>query len=133
MKPQTLRRQLSIEATIALSLARLAVKFVSAERIVAWAARPPGYRDRFAAGRYVEAIVHAVDEIGSKPWMGAVCLPRAMAVQAMLRRRGIAGKLCLGAARDGSSLVAHAWIELGDEIIIGGAEQPRYARLVSLG
>jgi hypothetical protein len=133
VKPQTLRRQLLAEATIALALARLAVRFVSAERIVAWAARPPRRYDRFAAARYVEATARAVDEIGSKPWMDAPCLPRAIAVQAMLRRRGIASRLCLGATREAGALAAHAWIELGDEIVIGGAEQPRYTNIVSLG
>ena len=117
-----------------LALARVAVRFASTERILAWAARSPRYFDRFAAARYAEAAARAVDEVGSKPWMNALCLPRAMAVQAMLRRRGIASRFCLGAARDGQVLAAHAWVELGDEIIIGGgAEQSRYTRIVSLG
>jgi hypothetical protein len=133
VKQRTLRRNLLIEATIMLTLARLAVRFVSTERIMARAARPPSHSDRYAAARYAEAIARAVDEIGSKPWMDALCLPRAIAVQAMLRRRGIASRLCLGAARDGEALAAHAWIELGEEIITGGADQPRYTRIVSLG
>jgi hypothetical protein len=56
-----------------------------------------------------------------------------MAAQAMLRRRGVASRLCLGAARDGGNLEAHAWIELGHEVVVGGGEQPRFTRLVTFG
>jgi hypothetical protein len=51
----------------------------------------------------------------------------------MLRRRGIASRLCLGVARDGGALSAHAWIELGQEIITGAAVAPRFTRLVEFG
>ena len=38
--------------------------------------------------------------VGASPWMNALCLPRALAAHAMLRRRGIASRLCLGVARE---------------------------------
>jgi hypothetical protein len=134
VKRHVFRRNLLIEATVALVLARLAVRLLPAARIIAWASRPPRRPDRFASGLAVDAVSRAVEEIGAKPWMRALCLPRALAAQAMLRRRGVAGRLCLGAARDGGALAAHAWIELGDEVVVGGgAEQPRFTRLVSFG
>lgn len=134
MKPRVFRRNLRIEATVALTLARLAVRLLPAARIIARADRPPRRPDRFAAAETVDAISRAVEEIGAKPWMRALCLPRALAAQAMLRRRGIASRLCLGAARDSEALAAHAWIELGHEVIVGGgAEQPRFTRLVTFG
>jgi transglutaminase-like putative cysteine protease len=76
----------------------------------------------------------AVDHVGSKT--GAVCLPRAMATQAMLRRRGIASRLCLGVARDGRSLAAHAWVEVGQQVIIGEtdpASGPAYTQVAQFG
>ena len=63
----------------------------------------------------------AVETVGAKPWMQALCLPRALAAQTMLRRRGIASKLCLGVTREGGALAAHAWVEVGQEMIVGGA------------
>jgi transglutaminase-like putative cysteine protease len=133
MKRSVLRRNLLIEATLALILARLAVGLLPAERIIAWASRPPPRVDRFPPVP-ADVICRAVEEVAAKSWMQAVCLPQALAAQGMLRRRGIASRLCLGAARQGNALTAHAWIELGDEVIIGGrGEQPRFARLVTFG
>ena len=68
-----------------------------------------------------------------KKWMRAKCLPRALAAQAMLRRRGIPSKLCLGIAREGEALAAHAWLEFGRQIVTGGDVRPRYTRLVEFG
>jgi Transglutaminase-like superfamily len=133
VKRRVFERNLTIEATLALIAARLAVRLLPTARIIAWASRPPRRPDRFAAAVIVEAVSRVVDQVGARPWMRASCLPRALAAQAMLRRRGVASRLCLGAARDGGALAAHAWIELGDEVIVGGAEQPRFTRVVSFG
>ncbi len=115
-----------------LALAKLAVRFAPMSRLTAWASRPPRRIARFALGE-VGWVAWAVDTAGAKPWMRALCLPRALAAQAMLRRRGIASSLCLGVARDGQGLAAHAWIELGQDIVVGGSEAPRFTRLVEFG
>ena len=40
----------------------------------------------------------------------------------------------LGVAREGGGLSAHAWLELGqDLIIVGEAQAPRFTRLVEFG
>jgi hypothetical protein len=132
MKPRTARRRYLREATLMLALARLAVHFLPAPWIIAWARRPPRRINRFAAAD-ASAVSWAVDYIGEKRWMKAVCLPRALAAQAMLRRRGVPCRMCLGVAHADQRLAAHAWIELGQEIIVGGAEAPRFTRLVELG
>ena len=120
MKPRTLRRRLRTEAFVALAIARLAVRLVPAKRLLAWAARRPRQPQRFADPGLPAEIAAAVDFVGSSRFMPAKCLPRALATQAMLRRRGIASRLCLGVARDGRSLLAHAWVEIGrGQIIIG--------------
>jgi hypothetical protein len=52
----------------------------------------------------------------------------------MQRRRGVASRLCLGVAREGKGLSAHAWLELGQElIIVGEAQAPYFKRLVEFG
>jgi hypothetical protein len=132
MKLKSRRRMYLREAIVMLAAARFAVRFVPATRLVAWASRPPRRINRFALGE-VGWISWAVETIGAKRWMKALCLPRALAAQAMLRRRGIASRLCLGVAREGDALAAHAWIELGQEMIVGGAEAPRFTRLVEFG
>jgi hypothetical protein len=127
-----MRRMFRREATVKLAMARLAVRFVPTARILAWASRAPRRLNRFAIDD-VGWVSWAVDDIGSRSWMRAACLPRALAAQAMLRRRGIASRLCLGVAREPDGLSAHAWIELGQNVIVGGAEKPRFTRLVEFG
>jgi transglutaminase superfamily protein len=123
VKPRTRRRKLRTEAAVALVVARLAVRLVPAARVLGWAGRPPRRVQRFADPSLPALVAGAVDWVGSR-WMKAACLPRALATQAMLRRRGIASRLCLGVARDGQSLAAHAWVVIGRRVIIGETEQP---------
>ena len=102
------------------------------ERLFAWASRPPRRRCRFA-GHEINWVAWAVETIGAKPWMRALSLPRALAAQAMFRRRGIASRLCLGVAHDGGALAAHAWIEIGGAKVVGGAAAARFTRLAAFG
>ena len=127
-----MRRVYLREAAVMLVLARLAVRLVPPARIFAWAKRPPRHIHRFAIDE-VSWISWAVESLGARPWMNALCLPRALAAHAMLRRRGIASRLCLGVARDGSELAAHAWVEIGEDKIVGGSEANGFKRLAEFG
>jgi hypothetical protein len=51
------------------------------------------------------------------------CLPRALAVQAACRRRGIAAKLVFGVRQ--APFGAHAWVQMGDRVVAGDFEQVR--------
>jgi Transglutaminase-like superfamily len=134
MKLKTMQRLHLREAAMFLILARLAVRFLPAAWILAWARRPPRHVNRFAVQQVAGWVPWAVETMAAKPWMQAACLPRALAAQAMLRRRGVASRLCLGVAREGAGLSAHAWLELGqDWIIVGEAQAPLFKRLVEFG
>jgi hypothetical protein len=128
MKLKTRRRVYLREAAVMLVLARLAVHVVPPVRIFAWADRPPRRIRRFAADE-AGWIAWAIECLGPN----VLCLPRALAAHAMLRRRGIASRLCLGVARDGSALAAHAWVEVGADKIVGGAEADGFTRLAAFG
>jgi Transglutaminase-like superfamily len=132
MKLATRRRTYLREAAFMLAIARLAVRFVPASRIFVWADRPPRRISRFAVDE-VDWVFWAVEHIGAKPWMKALCLPSALAVHAMLRRRGIASRVCLGVARKGDELAAHAWVEVGKNKVLRGAETDRFTRLAEFG
>jgi hypothetical protein len=132
MTPRTIRRVYLREAAVMLVLARLAVRLASPARIFAWADRPPRRIRRFAVDE-IAWISWAVENLGAKPGMNALCLPRALAAHAMLRRRGIASRLCLGVARDRSALSAHAWVEVGKEKIVGGADADGFTPLATFG
>ncbi len=132
MKAKTMRRVSLREAAIMLLLARLAVRFFSPARLFAWAGRPARHVRRFAVDE-AQWVAWAVDHLGTLAGMNGPCLPRALAAHAMLRRRGIASRLCLGVARNGSAFAAHAWIEVGEERIIGGDEATGFTRLAAFG
>jgi len=132
MTPRTMRRVYLREAAVMLVLARLAVRFVPTARIFAWADRPPQRIRRFATDE-IAWVSWAVENLGARSWMNALCLPRALAAHAMLRRRGIASRLCLGVARDRDALNAHAWVEIGREKIVGGAVAEGFSPIAAFG
>jgi hypothetical protein len=132
MKPKLMRRFYLREAMIALIGARFAVGVLPAAWVLAWAGRPSQRLRRFA-GEEVGWVAWAVETLGAKPWMQAPCLSRALAAHRMLRRRGIASRLCLGVAGDGKALTAHAWVEVGGDVVVGGAEAPLFTRLAAFG
>lgn len=132
MKVAAMRRLYLREAAVTLVMARLAVRFVPTARLFAWAGRPPRRIRRFAADE-TSWISWAVEDLGGRPWMNAPSLPRALAAHAMLRRRGIASRLCLGVAREAGALASHAWVEIGEDNVVAGAGRGRVTRLAAFG
>jgi len=50
-----------------------------------------------------------------------VCFPQALAAYTMLRRRGVPSTLVYGVARsDSGELMAHAWLTVGEVVVLGG-------------
>jgi hypothetical protein len=113
MTPNTKRRIFFREAIVSLALATLAVRFLSARLIFAWAGRHPKRVNRFA-GSEIIWVSWAIETVGTKWWMTAPPLSRALAAQSMLRRRGVESRLCLGVAHEGDELVSRAWIDVGE-------------------
>jgi hypothetical protein len=132
MKLKTVKRKYMWETALTLALARFAVRFVPAERIFSWADRLPRHVNRFAVGE-VSWITWAVERKSNSPGAKISCLPRALAVHAMLRRRGIVSRLCLGVARDRQKLIAHAWVETGERAITQDPDLVRFTRLAQFG
>ena len=63
----------------------------------------------------------------------ATCLTQALALQVLLRRRGVHSELKLGVKNDSNELQAHAWVERDGKVLIGaGPEVDRYAAFPSL-
>ena len=131
MTPRSMRRVYLREAAITLVFARLAVRYLPSARLFNWADRPAKRVSRFAVDD-VNWVAWAIEHSATLPGMNAMCLPRALAAHAMLRRRGIASKLCLGVARNGDEIAAHAWIEVGERTI-GGGDAGRFTQLAAFG
>jgi hypothetical protein len=57
------------------------------------------------------------------------CLERSMTLWWLLRRDGVEGELHIGARKEGTEFKAHAWVELGGEVLNDSAEvHNHYAR-----
>lgn len=115
-----------------LVLARIAVRILPAAQVFAWANRPQRRSRRFAAAE-ARWVAWSIGSMSAKPWINASCLSSALAAHAMLRRRGIASRLCLGVALDDRTLAAHAWIEVGQNVIVGAADAVRFTRIAQFG
>lgn len=63
----------------------------------------------------------------------ATCLPRALAAEAILRRRGHPADLRLGVTRDEGGVQAHAWVESYGRVVVGDGDLERFAPLVRHG
>src|SRR5690606_25498440 len=76
-----------------------------------------------AEWRVVEAVAWAVTRAASYGVFRPHCLVRSMAIQHMLRRRGIAaGGLRIGVRRRDGEFQAHAWFEI-DGVVVGDSRQ----------
>lgn len=64
------------------------------------------------------ALGRAVDRAAEHGFFRPTCLVRAAAIQRLLRRDGIAaGSIRVGVRRDVGGFAAHAWVEVGDQVL----------------
>ena len=145
-------KAMALEAALFLLLARLLVKYVPmrhwrrrlvtaqepADPPAALSADGPGEPEpaggllpRAPQRRPSRKVAHIVRTVARHVPFPAVCLPQAMALQWMLRRRGVESRLILGARRKagGMGLDFHAWLTVGGKCVIGGGEIETYVTL----
>jgi hypothetical protein len=108
--------------------ARLALRFLAVERIIAWKQRPMQERPDFNREELAR-VRHAVLVVARYSPIRFVCFPQCLAASELLRSRGIPSLLHYGAARAEGKLVTHTWLEAGGEIVIGGEVAAEYSRL----
>ena len=126
-------RMLLLLATLTVALVRLGLYLLPSRmtldllRPLADSAPRAIPRRRPSAARLLASIERAGRRVPR-----ATCLTQAVAAKLLLRHFGYPGRLCVGVARDaGGSYRAHAWLEDGSRILIGGAESRAYARLAA--
>ena len=126
-------RRLLIEAAFALGAARLVLALLPFRRIAARLGR--------AGEESADTIPPALDSIAEQvgwaaetmarhlPWESS-CLAKALSAWWMMGRRGIAGTVYFGVARNpGRPFDAHAWLRCGTRIVTGGEGQEGFAVL----
>ncbi|HEY7231085.1 MAG TPA: lasso peptide biosynthesis B2 protein [Pseudolabrys sp.] len=131
MKLRTRRRIYLREASVTLVLARLALRLIAPARIFAWVDRPPRRPTRFSNDE-IDWVSWALETIAARRPANQ-CLACALAAHAMLRRRGIASRVCLAVAREDREVIAHAWVESGNGKFIGATGGQRFTRIAEFG
>lgn len=110
------------EAASYLTAASLAIRFVPFRRLIPLFTRALPCAEVTGAARAQaiadvrRAVLGAAARLPNRP----VCFPRAIAAQAMLRRRGVVTTMCYGVnTSPDRGLNAHVWLNAGDEGVVG--------------
>lgn len=121
------------EAALALAVARLALAVLPIRWLVPSASRPgPSGPDPGPPDPRARLVAWAIERGAVRlPWRSR-CLVRALAGRWMLGRRGVTSVLCLGVAREGGVLTAHAWLLVAGRAVCGGREAPGYTPIAEI-
>jgi len=121
-----------LEAAVVLALVTLALRvssFTTALRLARWL----GASRRSRVALAIERVAWALGAAGRRLPGGTNCLAQALAGQALLRRSGRRAVLRIGVARQASGeFAAHAWVDCGGQIVVGGAERADFTALPPL-
>ena len=112
----------AVEAASYLTVASLAIRFVPFRRLIPLFTRalPGAELTGPARTRAIADVRRAVLGVAARLPNRPVCFPRAVAAQAMLRRRGVGTTLCYGVnTAPDRGLNAHVWLNAGNEGVIG--------------
>jgi hypothetical protein len=123
------KKQLVIEAIFSLLVAWAAVGLLPFRLAFRMGVQPLGKK----IGDDICDLVWAVEAAGARvPWK-AVCFQKGLALQSMLRRRGIDARLHYGVGFDPArSIRAHVWVSVDGDIVLGGKEAPDFRLLASM-
>lgn len=112
------------EAIVALLWAWAALRWLPFSRVIDGASRPPSGKHRATD---VDKLRWAVNR-GARlaPWR-ALCFERALALQAMARRRGLPSVLHYGVRPNEDAMSAHVWLSMDGKLVIGGEASAEYA------
>ncbi len=124
------QRVLLARATVWLVLVRLALATLPFLRVRALCERAS--RGQPLAGRPASEIRWAV-LAAARRLPATRCLPRALALQALLRQAGIESELRIGVAKDPrGGLVAHAWVDREGQPFLADEDLTPYTALSPL-
>jgi Transglutaminase-like superfamily len=110
---------LLLKAAITVAAVRLALWLVPYDKIRAYLKKPQPVSNHPQSAASVVRFVNAASRVIPL----ATCLTRAVAAELLLRRNGHDASLQIGVSKTTSNnLLAHAWVESGGVIVIGGDE-----------
>ena len=132
-------RSATLEAMVLLAVARLLIAHVPFGRWRKWLGVPAeadtgDARLRIAENLSRRRLAQAVTRGAARLPGECRCLAQAMALQWMLRRRGLGGAIHLGVRpgdRRGGLDDLHAWVTHASEVLVGASDEPHCAVLVA--
>ena len=130
-------KKLFLEAYVILLSMRIALGLFSFKRLTKTlqVSTAADYQTLFSESQLTmaKAVGKAIQRAaGHTPWK-STCLVQSLTAWKMLKKRGIAGALYLGALKEGKGnreVKAHAWTQCGDTFITGETVSDKYKRLV---
>ncbi len=128
------QRWLLIKAALLLEAIKLAMRLIPFKvlrRLADRAGRT--FVGRRSGNLPAQTVAWAVETVSRNTPGEKTCLTQALAAQVLLTRRGYYSLLHIGVVKDeNGELLAHAWVECQNEIVVGGYELERYTPLTSL-
>ena len=114
-------RWLALEAWLALPLVAVALRAAGFKQVYRWlgGSSPPA-PSPVAQERGVKSAARAanvVDRVARRHPCRPTCLTRSLALWWLLGRRRIVAELRVGVRKEGGSLQAHAWVEVGGHVL----------------
>ncbi len=128
-------RVLILRAALILPLTEIGLRLFGFRRWKEWIEKfslPARLSQSLPAEVQRETALRAVRAVRSVELHGPAnpnCLERSLTLWWLLRRNGVDGELHIGARKQGQRFEAHAWVELGGQVLNDGAEvHQHYAR-----
>lgn len=134
LRLQSNERWLLIKAALLLEGIKLAMRLIPFKVLRRLADRAGRTFVRRRSGTLpAQTVAWAVETVSRNTPGEKTCLTQALAAQVLLTRRGYSSLLHIGVVKDeNGELLAHAWVECQNEIVVGGYELERYTLLTSL-
>ena len=126
------RRKMLTEALVGLIFSRLALRFVSFDRIESIFTSRVSFEEQNREKRHTRIADVRWAVFRARRYLpgDTVCFPRAITAQWMLRRRGISTQIYYGArSTSENGLKTHVWLRDGDTDVINCKSAPVYHTL----
>lgn len=127
------KRLLLVEAGLLLVGVQIGIRALSYAKLRRLLGAVLNLSELTGSGTSRETIRWAVNTADNLTPGEASCLERALVAEQLLARRGREATLRFGVDIPGREMTAHAWIESGDEVVVGGGNLSKFTNLEPCG